>query len=244
MKPCCVYLEWDSQFFGRRIGRVTENRLTPASVAEILQWCARERIDCLYFLCDGCDMESIGSAQCNRFNLVDVRMTFETAIKPGSVPAGHAEGIRPAVPGDVEKLAAIAKRSHTDSRFYHDGHFSRELCDALYATWITKSCQGRSERVLVAEEEDEPVGYITCDRAENGHGQIGLVAVAEQASGRGWGTRLVSGALDWFSSRKVERVEVVTQGCNVAAQRLYQRAGFITKNVELWFHWWSVSAHA
>ena len=42
MKPCCVYLEWDSQFFGRRIGRVAENRLTPMSVAEFKEFVKRE----------------------------------------------------------------------------------------------------------------------------------------------------------------------------------------------------------
>ncbi len=238
MKPCCVYLEWDSEFFGRRIGRVAEKRLTPESLQEILQWCSSERIDCLYFLCDAGEMESVRLAQRNRFNFVDVRMTFETTLKPGSAPVEQVAGIRSAGPDDVDKLAAIAKRSHTDSRFYKDGHFDRARCDDLFAAWITKSCQGRSEGVLVAEEKGEPVGYITCDRAADGSGQIGLVAVAEQASGKGWGTRLVRGALDWFSSRKFDKVEVVTQGCNVAAQRLYQRAGFVTKSVEFWFHWW------
>jgi dTDP-4-amino-4,6-dideoxy-D-galactose acyltransferase len=171
-------------------------------------------------------------------------MTFETTLQVGSVEAAQPAGIRAARLDDVEKLTAIAKRSHTDSRFYQDGHFDRERCDSLYATWITKSCEGRSETVLIAEDNKEPIGYITCDRAENGNGQIGLVAVSEQAAGKGWGTRLVRGALDWFSSRKVDKVEVVTQGCNVAAQRLYQRAGFVTKSVELWFHGWGVSAHA
>jgi ribosomal protein S18 acetylase RimI-like enzyme len=33
-------------------------------------------------------------------------------------------------------------------------------------------------------------------------------------------------------------VSVVTQGRNVAAQRLYQRAGFVTASTQLWYHRW------
>jgi len=30
----------------------------------------------------------------------------------------------------------------------------------------------------------------------------------------------------------------VTQGSNIAAQRLYQRSGFLPKSVQLWYHFW------
>jgi len=31
---------------------------------------------------------------------------------------------------------------------------------------------------------------------------------------------------------------VVTQGRNLAAQRLYQRNGFVTASLQLWYHRW------
>jgi hypothetical protein len=37
-------------------------------------------------------------------------------------------------------------------------------------------------------------------------------------------------------------VAVVTQGRNGAAQRLYQRCGFVTHALDLWYHkWYSTS---
>jgi ribosomal protein S18 acetylase RimI-like enzyme len=46
----------------------------------------------------------------------------------------------------------------------------------------------------------------------------------------------------WFSEEGVEVVSVVTQARNVRAQRLYQRYGFTTRSVKLWFHRWSAEA--
>ena len=47
-------------------------------------------------------------------------------------------------------------------------------------------------------------------------------------------------ALDWFATQGVEKVTVVTQGRNGAAQRLYQRCGFVTGSIHLWYHKWNV----
>jgi dTDP-4-amino-4,6-dideoxy-D-galactose acyltransferase len=54
----------------------------------------------------------------------------------------------------------------------------------------------------------------------------------------GVGRALVVNAIRWFSGQGVDSVSVVTQGRNVRAQRLYQRCGFTTRSVELWFHRW------
>jgi dTDP-4-amino-4,6-dideoxy-D-galactose acyltransferase len=83
---------------------------------------------------------------------------------------------------------------------------------------------------------------VTCLRGDAGTGSIGLVGVAEAARGRGLGGRLVAAALGWFAGQGVERVEVVTQGRNVAAQRLYQAHGFRTRRVEVSFHRWRPGA--
>jgi ribosomal protein S18 acetylase RimI-like enzyme len=32
---------------------------------------------------------------------------------------------------------------------------------------------------------------------------------------------------------------VVTQGRNIASQRLYQKHGFVTQSIQLWYHRWT-----
>ncbi len=48
----CRYLEWDSEFFGRRIASASVSRLRADMVGEILAWCRTNRIECLYCLAD------------------------------------------------------------------------------------------------------------------------------------------------------------------------------------------------
>jgi dTDP-4-amino-4,6-dideoxy-D-galactose acyltransferase len=241
--PVCEYLDWDSEFFGRRIARVVVPCLTEKSIADIDSWCSTHGIECLYFLVDSTDQRTGRVAQENGFRFVDVRVTLDRSTKvsgPGDSAAGTT--IRNAVEADIDALKAIARRSHRDTRFYYDGNFPVRRCDELYETWIEKSCRGWAKNVLVATNHGEIEGYISCHVPGAGSGQVGLVGVSEKAQGRGVGTALLVNAIRWFSEEGVGAVRVVTQGRNVRAQRLYQKCGFTTWLVELWFHRWSADA--
>jgi len=234
----CEYLEWDSQFFGRRIARVNSSCLTEKLAVEIDDWCSLERIDCLYFLASSTDPLTARLAQDNMFRLVDVRVTLELHVRTACSGSSSLPRIRNAVERDIPALRILARSAHRDSRFYYDGNFPSHLCDRLYETWIERSCSGWAKNVLVAGEGADPEGYVTCQIPNPSIGQIGLVGVAEKAHGKGIGRDLVTSAACWFAQEGVENVSVVTQGRNVRAQRLYQRCGFVTRSVELWFHRW------
>lgn len=240
MKPdtICDFLEWDSSFFGKRIARANIACLSAESVAEILAWCTLHKIDCLYFLATSGDQQTTNLAQDNKFRLVDVKVTLEYQIGTTLGDYSPRHTVRDAVDSDIPALREFASRNHHDSRFYYDGHFPSSLCDTLYQTWIEKSCHGWANKVLVIGESGEPKGYLTCHIPSPGMGQIGLVGVCETAQGKGIGKDLVSSAIRWFAQQGVKNVKVVTQGRNVGAQRLYQRARFLTGSVELWFHRW------
>jgi dTDP-4-amino-4,6-dideoxy-D-galactose acyltransferase len=242
----CEYLAWDSAFFGRRIARVIPDRLNREQVPLILAWCQAEQIDCLYFLAAADDAATVRLAEAAAFHFVDTRLTLarDQAAEADDRPAPNQEGIRPATLADIPALRAIARESHHDTRFYYDGNFAPAQCDALYATWIEKSCRGDAAVVFVAEGAGQPVGYLSCHLPEPHRGQIGLLAVSAAAQGRGLGHRLLQTALHWFAQAGTGPVAVVTQGRNIPAQRLYQRYGFRTQAVQLWYHRWFAPVEA
>lgn len=232
-------LTWDSDFFGVRIASITGHRLSREEDSAIKEWCRDNRIDCLYFLADPSDTATIRVAEDSGFHLVDIRVTLDRKIS--ATPSAwqpEAPSIRLANTADIQALRPIAAVNHRDSRFYHDGGFSPERCDELYATWIEKSCTGFADAVLVPAPESEAVGYLSCHLRDTGIGQIGLVGVSSACQGKGLGQQLLDESMRWFAAAGVDRVEVVTQGRNIAAQRLYQRRGFMTKSVQLWYHAW------
>jgi dTDP-4-amino-4,6-dideoxy-D-galactose acyltransferase len=232
----CVMLPWDSRFFGVTIARLVNGALTPDVAAAAMDWCGRHRVDCLYALCESGDAAAIQAAEQHAFGLVDIRLTLEREGGSRATASGRHD-VRNATPADIARLRQIASAAHTSSRFYFDDRFPRERCDELYATWIERSCEGAADAVLVAEHGGVVSGYLTCETA-GPTGSIGLVGVSEEARGRGVGSRLVSAATEWFDAGGLARVRVVTQGRNVAAQALYQRHGFRTSAVQLWYHRW------
>lgn len=179
------YLEWDSTFFGYRIGRIIGSRLTKEQWSLTDHWCRDHRIDCLYLMADPASLETVGAAHAREFRFVDVRVTLER-VRPAE-PAGHVvdtdHRIRQWTPPDIPILKEIASRSHRDSRFYSDPRFERERCDALFATWIENSCQGYADAVLVSDVECTPSAYVSCHLDAPHTGRIGLVGVDYRSRG-------------------------------------------------------------
>jgi ribosomal protein S18 acetylase RimI-like enzyme len=236
MPDCCEYLDWDSEFFGLRAGRVSKPRLESGEDPAIREWCRQHSIDCLYFLSDD-EPESRRMADATGFQLVDVRITLEAPLESSQKSGRQDPRIRPARPDDVPALRQIAGRSHTDSRFYHDGHFESSRCDELYRIWIEKSCAGWADLVLVAEHQSRPAGYVTATLTGD-RGQIGLIAVDDAAQGVGLGRALVEGAFDWMRSRGAVSAWVVTQERNEKALRFYYSRGFVQISRQYWYHLW------
>ena len=55
----CRLLAWDSEFFGKRIARAYTERINEDLLREITDWCAENRIDCLYLLAASNDPATI-----------------------------------------------------------------------------------------------------------------------------------------------------------------------------------------
>ena len=238
----CEFLEWDSSFFKCRVATVTRLPEDETAVGEIESWCRTERIDCVYCLVPASARLAVRCIEENGFRLVDVRVTLAWApadlASGANAPVGSDGGVRLVAPGDVARLCAIARVNHRVTRFYNDPGFPTARCDALYETWIRKSCDGNADAVFVCESGGAAVGYLTCHLDEDRRGRIGLVGLAPEVRGRGVGDCLVRTAQRWFVEHGVAVVTVASQGQNRAGQRLYQRCGFITDDTALWFHRW------
>ena len=120
----CEFLEWDSRFWGLRIGRVCGDRLSLGAVERIDAWCTEHAIRCLYFLSDANDFESARLAEAAGFRLVDTRMTYARQVTDDDLCGGD---MRLADEADIPELRRIASTSYQTTRFYFDARFPQPL---------------------------------------------------------------------------------------------------------------------
>jgi ribosomal protein S18 acetylase RimI-like enzyme len=228
-------LEWDSRHFGLRIGRVDSNIFSDSAAREVID--ERERFDCVYLLADADHAETSERAHQLGFRMVDVRLTLARTLNNTPDAATGEGAIRQAVNSDLPRLEELAAASYHSTRFYFDRRFARDRVDELYRIWIRNEYNNPTAKVWVVDHAARLAGYTSCT-VRGSDSEIGLVAVGEGTRGTGKALSLLEHSLSWAASSGAKQVTVVTQARNVAALRLYERAGFRCRNTEIWYHWW------
>lgn len=237
----CMELPWDSAFWGYPVARLNATTLTPGRLAQVLAWCRGRSVRCLYFAACGTCPATLELAATGGFRFVDVRIELHRPVVR-ETDGGHRDpvAVRAAMADDREALCRLARLAHRDTRFFKDSSFERSRAEDLYAAWISRDLESNS--VMVWEDGAEPRGpwgYIACQpEADTDAGRIGLIAVDPARRGGGIGRSMLAAAIGHFARTGVSRVTVATQATNVAALRLYERAGFRATNALVWFHRW------
>ena len=219
-------MEWDSEFFECNIGYVSCRRLTENIESYIKEKTRELKIDMIQYNCNCHDQVSIFTAEKNNYSFVDVRITFEIMLQKTKEVDSNEDNIifRKAEEKDVEPLSNIAGEIYTLSRYYFDKNFDQEKVKEFYEGWLKKGVRGEfDDYCYILEVNNQPVAFTTVKECDDNTADIGIVGVDENYSGRSLGTQLL---------------QKVTQGRNYPAQRLYQKSGFITSQMELWYHKW------
>lgn len=235
----CQLLPWDSDWFGFPVARVHGDTLSAARAQAIDDWCRHQQVRCLYFLARADDPATAQVAQAAGYLLADIRVTLDRDLASGAQPPPPS--VRLATVNDLPELKKLAAGGFRDSRFYFDGNFPVEHVDALFERWVERALeQGTNQQALVATAPEGQLTGFCVLGIEPGKrtSDIGLFGVAPAARGQGVGRHLLTATFQHLASAGVPHVTVVTQGRNISAQRLYQRAGFLTKSVQLYYHKW------
>jgi dTDP-4-amino-4,6-dideoxy-D-galactose acyltransferase len=229
-------LGWDSEHFGFPIARLHAEHCTVEQLHEAVDAAQQSGIRCIYLLLDAADDARLDAAQRAGFLVRDVRLELE---RPLDGTVAEPNPAREARATDIASLDRIARERFTDARFFTDLNFPAHRAADLYGAWLRRGLDSPERRVWVAGDAE---GFLIAHFDEQERtGRIELIAVAAGSEGRGHGATLVAAAGGRFAAAGLRRARVVTQGRNLAAQRLYQRMGYRTIAVGLWLHWWGES---
>lgn len=225
-------LQWDSDFFGLRIGRADIQTRDDAEKLHTSFAAIKQRYDLLYVF----DSNAVGFAA-HGSKLVDEKILYS---KPCEQRSQYAEiaFYKDVVPN--EDLYRLALVSGTYSRFRLDEHLPQGSYERLYNRWIENACpkQGTNKQILIYKDEHDAIkGMITIDHSgELGH--IGLVAVDHDVQHQGIGGMIMSTLDGYLFERGIKMLEVPTQKSNTDACRWYEKNGFVQESVIPIYHWW------
>ena len=182
--------------------------------------CRERGIRCVYLCTDAADAETPRVAAANGFRVVDVlvisRRSYEGLFDLPSGPA--ALTVREATGDDLEFARDLAARSHHTSRFYFDGNFPRDRCDALYEAWVERGHRDPERRLLIGVVGGEPVGYMICaPLGPEGEGHGELIAIEQRHRGKGFGRALHFGEYRDFAKRGARTHRGVMSTGNIAS---------------------------
>ena len=229
-------LTWDTEFFETKTGRIIPTSLQENQLASILAEMRQKGFQLVYW---ASDLQYAYDFQPYSGILVDKKTTFEINldnINLDNIPLPKTEPYSSSLP--FSQLEKLAVQSGAFSRFALDNRFPHEKFTALYKTWIRKSVSGEmANEVLVIRQHDHIAGMVTLSN-KNGIGDIGLIAVDKKFRGRKFGQQLIWDAQRWFILHGCHTAQVVTQGDNLPACRLYEKCGYHDIKIEFYYHFW------
>ena len=234
-------LDWDSDFFGDKLG-VAEVEIAPQAddragaaltfMREALQQARTADFGHVICRVDGNDWPLVHGAQRAGWLIVDVATEF--AYEPLSTvsPRIRHPAIRDARPADLPALEAMAGGAFSFSRFAADPYFSTEQAVGFHQTWVRNLVNGLAQSVLVYQPAEEAAGFIASS-LDGDESRIVLIASDPGQRAKGVGAALVDAGLLWARDAGATTMYVKTQAANIAALRLYSRAGFLPNRCEI-----------
>ena len=226
-----TYLDWDSNFFGYKIGEISylsENVLDNAKDQNYLL---------LYLkLTSNNDNYNYVNVLKNGI-LVDEKVTYLKNLEKLSTEDNF----------DVEiysdnfvskELYDLALQSGTYSRYKVDENFKNNEFERLYKVWIENSVNKLiAKKIIIQKLNNKPIGLLTLG-IKNERADIGILAVDESIRGKGVGKNLIEQSFFESKIMNLNNIQVVTQKANKNACSFYEKMGFCAEKTENIYHFW------
>jgi len=236
-----VNLNWDSDFFGFKVARLTD--FDPAELHVVLDYLARHEYRLAVLYSGQNDQQIHRAAKDNNGMMVDRKVTYARKVPPVLVNDTGKPGVNGHLrinPSGLEpeELYELAYLAGGYSRFRIDTNFPGETFKKLYAQWVINSLHGDFADYTLVYYADQGIGGFSTLKIEAGIAKIGLISVDTTRQNQGIGRSLMQETFNICSRHGIAEVEVVTQMDNIQACRFYEKSGFAVKDVNHIFHFW------
>jgi ribosomal protein S18 acetylase RimI-like enzyme len=151
------------------------------------------------------------------FEVMERIVAYTHALGRRARSPGHGVPVRPAVPADACRIAALDAEAFSEPWRYGE----EDIRDML-----------ERDLVLVVRGADAVEGYAAASR-RGSTVSLTRIAVARSARRRGVGSALMAHVISWASSTGALGLSLCTQGSNEASRALYSSMGMREHDEEL-----------
>jgi len=235
--PCTIEgLVWDSTFFNYKVCRINGVISDRNQLSDILDELKKLDVDLTYYSSPVSLDYDLNFSQFYTIKPVDKKITYlKKAI--GNHPFNECvTEFKGAYPDST--LIKLALESGIYSRFYIDKKIGKSKYEALYKEWIINSVNKKlAKAVLIYLDKEVTAGFVTLGE-KNARADIGIISVNRIYRGKGIGKALMLSGEKWFLNNNFNLIQVVTQGENLPARRLYESCGYELHKEEFVYHLW------
>jgi len=229
-------LKWDSELFGRKIGRLAIKPAQIPYLQSLLRSAESEGFQYITCSIKSQDISLVRALESSGFYLTDIGVTLsveaEISLSAERLTNFCKDVITPATHKDVPAVQRLVKSLFLHGRFYHDPFFSREEADRLYQAWVENAIRGNVADIVFYVRN---TGFIVCKKTGRKSGEIALIGIKKSKRGKGYGTALIKTAMEWFVSRDIDSIHVRTQLRNISSLNFYLSLGFSIEGYDLVF---------
>lgn len=230
------FVKWDSDFFNKKIGRITLNsNISDDLLAKQFDIAIKEGYSMVYLFTETDFTLSPDILTKYNGDLVDTKVVYKKSVTNEVLKPDIKlySCLRDGISNNILDLALLSGKY---SRFKIDENFSDEDFKRLYHEWVRKSISGEiADEVYQFNVDGITVGFVTVSISNN-TGVIGLIAVDKNFQGKNIGGKLLARVNSYLSKRDIHTVNVSTQKQNIEACSFYVKNNFKIFNEQNIYH--------
>ena len=235
-----TYLDWDSTFFGFKIGYIDLTEKFHFSIEEIINDINKSDFKLIYIYSNISQEIKINSNDID-LNLVDTQLLLSMNI-PDNIPATSYQIIDYKNKNDYKKIIGnlfnIAKDISVYSRFYNDKKISKSKVRDLYVEMVQNSINDSYGNGILFELLDNKiVGLFSISIKESGAKEL-LIGTEKGLRGKGIGRNIFLKALNFCKDNGVKKITTIVSARNIDSANFHFKLGYNLYTIRNVYHIW------
>lgn len=217
------HLKWDTEFFGRRTGRVFANGL---NLDEILEEAEKADYDTVYVLYDGMKPEA-GLCESRGLYLSDIQIFVSLKFEKEKYRGKYFEKLNELEAYDFEDAMEIVRSTAVVSRFFNDSRYEKEKIREMYGYWLKNALNGTFSDGIFVERVNGRIGGVVIVKTDE-KAALTLMGVNPEMKRHGLGRKLLEQVLSYWADmdREFDRIYSVFSMNNLESFRYHMKTGF------------------